>query len=182
MKLLKKVIRLFIVTHPILLMYIFYHNDIWLLRKSCKSNNKWYKELLYYTYLQRFNSWIGLGAEFAGIPVLPHGLHGIFISHKAKIGMNVVIFHQVTIGSNMSIGSKRNGSPVIGDNVYISCGAKIIGAVSVGNNVRIGANCIVAKDVGENSVCVMRGMEVIKKEGKLDNRWIGVTATGEVCN
>lgn len=75
----------------------------------------------------------------------------------------------------MTVGSKRNGSPIIGDNVYIGCGAKIIGALKIGDNVRIGANCIIVKDVPENHVCVMRGMEAIKKEEKMDNTWVRVT-------
>ena len=176
MKYLRKTLNLLIKLNPILLLNIFYHNDIGRLRKSCKENYRWYKEVLYYAYLERFGSWIGLGATFESIPIFPHGLHGIFISHKAHIGKDVVIFHQVTIGSNMTVGSKRNGSPIIGDNVYIGCGAKIIGALKIGNNVRIGANCIIVKDVPENHVCVMRGMEAIKKEEKMDNTWVRVTA------
>lgn len=170
----KKVVHLFITLNPRLLLNLFYHNNIWSLRKSCKENHKWYKEVLYYAYLERFGSWIGLGATFESIPILPHGLHGIFISHKAHIGKNVVIFHQVTIGSNMTIGSTRNGSPTIGNNVYIGCGAKIIGSLTIGDNARIGANCIVVKDVPENSVCIMRGAECIKRNEKMDNTWIAV--------
>ena len=53
----------------------------------------------------------------------------MFISNSAHIGKNVVIFHQVTIGSVTTAGSKNYGAPTIGDDVYIGCGAKIIGNV-----------------------------------------------------
>lgn len=48
------------------------------------------------------------------------------------------------------------GTPVIGDNVKIGTGAKIIGGVTVGNNVFIGANAVVVKDVPDN--CVVGGV------------------------
>lgn len=86
------------------------------------------------------------GARFASPPNLPHGLNGIIVSHNAVIGSNVTIFHQVTIGEG------KGGAPVIGDNVMIGAGAKIIGAVKVGNGVKIGANCVVVHDVPDNAV------------------------------
>ena len=101
-----------------------------------------------------------------------HGLLGIFISDKAKIGRNAVIFHHVTIGSNNLRDTSKRGSPIIGDNVYIGTGAKIIGGIRIGNNVRIGANCIVAKDVPDNCVVVIKGICVIKQEIQLNNTYI----------
>lgn len=130
--------------------------------------------MLYYSYLQRFGAWIGLGAEIDDVPIFPHGLNGIFISHNAKIGKNVVIFHHVTIGSNTILDSKGNGAPIICDNVYIGCGAKIIGNFTVNENARIGANCIVTKDIPANSVAILRGLDIIRKEHRLNNTWIVV--------
>ena len=138
--------------------------------KSGKCSN--IKELIYYSYLERYGAWIGLGAEFEDVPVLPHGFFGIFISNSAHVGKNVVMFHQVTIGSNMIKDSKKRGAPIIADNVYVGCGAKIIGNVRIGNNARIGANCVVVKDVPPNSVTVIRGIESIVENGELDNEWI----------
>lgn len=130
------------------------------------------KEFLYNSYLAYYGSSIGLGAKFDGEPILPHGFFGIFISNSAHIGKNVVIFQQVTIGSNLIKGGKNNGAPTIGDNVYIGCGAKLIGNITVGHNARIGANCVVVKDVPPNSVTVIRGVESIQKDFELDNEWI----------
>lgn len=164
----------FLREHSLLLLQLFYHGDIWKLRNSClKTRTKW-KEKLYYSYLQTFGAWIGLGATFEDIPTFPHSFNGIFISHHAHIGKNVTIFHQVTIGSNATIGSKNQGSPTIGNNVYIGCGAKIIGNCNVGNNVRVGANCIITKDIPNNCVCVMRNLDVIQKEDNLNNTWVPV--------
>lgn len=167
-------IDMFINEHPLMLVDIFYSGDFWSLRDSCIKKPSKKKGLLYLAYLRSFASWIGLGATFDGWPVFPHGLYGIFISNKAHIGKNAVIFQQVTIGSNSLSDSKRQGSPTIGDNVYIGAGAKIIGNCKIGNNCRIGANCIVTKDVPANCVCVNRGLEIIQKDEIMDNRFTPV--------
>ena len=60
---------------------------------------------------------------------------------------------------------KKKGSPIIGDNVYIATGAKIIGAIKIGNNVAIGANCVVTKDIPDNAVVVGVPGKVISYEG-----------------
>ena len=167
-------IQVFIKEHPLFLLCVFYKNDFWKLRESCNKKRTKFKETLYYAYLQRFGSWIGLGAVFEDKPNFPHSFYGIFISHNAHIGKNAVIFQQVTIGSNTIQNSKTFGSPTIGDNCYIGSGAKIIGAITLGNNVRVGANCILTRDVPDNSVCVLRGLDIIQKGEELDNKWISV--------
>lgn len=75
----------------------------------------------------------------------------IVVNGKAKIGRNVNISPSVNIGQSNR--GKNKGYPTIGDEVYIGPGAKIIGAVHVGNNVAIGANAVVTKDVPDNA-CV----------------------------
>lgn len=125
----------------------------------------------YIDYFNKHNSYIGINTKFKNIPYFPHGISGIFISDGAYIGKDAIIFQGVTIGSNTLSDSKKNGSPVIGDNVYIGAGAKIIGNVKVGNNVRIGANAIVVEDVPDNSVVVLDKPRVIYKK-KMDNRFI----------
>lgn len=114
-------------------------------------------------------SYIGSGAKFASAPIFPHGITGIFISTGAVIGKECVIFHQVTIGSNTLKDSSKNGSPVIGDNVYIGAGAKIIGSVKVGDNCRIGANCVVVKDVPNNTTIVSQPARFINKDVQPSN-------------
>ncbi|AZV55529.1 serine acetyltransferase [Clostridium sp. AWRP] len=95
-----------------------------------------------------------------GRPTLGHNLNGIVIAAGARIGKNCFLSHQVTIGRS------RGGEPVIGDNVYIGPGAKIFGGIHVGNNVRIGANCIVFEDIPDNATVVLEKPRVIiKKSG-----------------
>lgn len=115
-------------------------------------------------YLQRRNaSSISMSAKFAGRPLLPHGIAGIFISKAAVIGKNCTILQHVVIGSNDTEGSKTQGAPTIGDNCFIGSGAHIIGGVRIGDNVKIGANCIVAQDVPDNATVVMPKARIILK-------------------
>lgn len=58
------------------------------------------------------------------------------------------------------------------DCVFLGCGAKIIGNVRVGRNARIGANCVVVKDVPANSITIIRGIETIVKDYELDNEYL----------
>jgi len=88
---------------------------------------------------------------------------GIVVNQNAIIGKNCNISHQVTLGKANR--GQRKGYPVIGDNVYIGPGAKVIGNVHVGNHVAIGANCVVTKDIPDNSVVVGIPGKVISSEG-----------------
>lgn len=74
------------------------------------------------------------------------------------IHSRAVIGKKCSIGTNVTIGGKSRWYevPVIGDNVYISSGAKILGPIRIGNNVTIGANAVVTKDVPDN--CVVAGI------------------------
>ena len=135
---------------------------------------------IYYVYLQRYGAFISHSARFGGEPCFPHGIHGIFVAGNARIGRSCVIFHQVTIGANSLPDSKGAGSPVIGDRVYMGAGAKVIGAVSVGNDARIGANCAVSRDVPDNAVVVLQRPDVILRTSKPDNRYFRWSPTGPV--
>lgn len=148
------------------------YGDFWNYRKKIDSAKMSPK--LYTAYLERHNSYIGIGADIASSPIFPHGLSGIFISNNARIGRDVVIFQHVTIGSNSLKGHTREGSPVIGDNVYIGAGAKIIGKVTIGKNCRIGANCVVVKDMPPNTTAVLPSPRFITRETINDNGFISV--------
>ena len=99
----------------------------------------------------------GFGAIFKSQPQLPHGIRGIYVSHNAIIGKNARIYHQVTICEG------NGGAPIIGDNVFIAAGAKVIGNIKIGDNVRIGANCCVYFDVPDNCTVVLPKPRVINK-------------------
>lgn len=126
-------------------------------------------KLRYNNLIFKYNSFIPLNIVVDESTKFPHGINGIFISNKAVIGKNNVIFHQVTIGSNTLKDTKNPGAPVIGDNCYIGAGAKIIGGIKIGNNVRIGANAVVTKDIPDNSTVVIGDIKTIEHESTKDN-------------
>ncbi|MFZ0034638.1 MAG: hypothetical protein WAK60_06590 [Sedimentisphaerales bacterium] len=88
---------------------------------------------------------------------------GIVVSERAVIGKNCNISQGVTLGKANR--GKNEGYPIIGDNVYIGPGAKIVGKIRVGNNVAIGANCVVTKDAPDNAVVAGVPGEVISYNG-----------------
>lgn len=98
------------------------------------------------------------GAQFATPPHLPHGLNGIIVSHNAVIGKNCTIFHQVTIGEG------RGGAPVIGDDVLIGAGAKIIGGVQIGSGAKIAAGCVVMQDVPAGTVVLPAPIQIKERK------------------
>lgn len=93
--------------------------------------------------------------DIGGGLLVQHGFSTIITAQK--IGRNVKIFQQVTIGF------KEDKWPIIGDNVEICCGAKVLGGIHVGNNVVIGANAVVVKDVPDNVVMGGVPAKIIKK-------------------
>jgi serine O-acetyltransferase len=90
-------------------------------------------------------------------------IRDIVINERAVIGDNCNISQGVTIGQANR--GRRKGTPVIGRNVYIGPGAKIVGAVHVGDDVAIGANCVVTEDVPDHAVVVGVPGRVISFEG-----------------
>lgn len=88
---------------------------------------------------------------------------GIVVNDKSVIGSNCNISHNVTLGQTNR--GKKAGYPIIGDNVYIAPGAKIIGSVRVGNNVSIGPNAVVVDNIPDNSVVVNNKGQVISDSG-----------------
>jgi serine O-acetyltransferase len=73
--------------------------------------------------------------------MLPHP-NGVVIHEEAVIGDDCMIMQQVTVGM---IGEGQ--VPIVGNNVYVGAGAKIIGKVTIGDGARIGANAVVTRDV-----------------------------------
>ena len=88
---------------------------------------------------------------------------GIVVSQKATIGRNCNISQGVTIGRANR--GRNQGYPVLGDNIYIGPGAVIAGSVRIGNNVAIGANCVVTTDIPDDSVVVGVPGRFISQEG-----------------
>jgi serine O-acetyltransferase len=83
---------------------------------------------------------------------------GIFIG-DARIGRNCSIRHNTTIGVG-GTGAKR-GIPTIGNNVYIAPGVIIAGQITIGDNVKIGANSVVQRDIPDNALVHVRPAQVV---------------------
>lgn len=97
---------------------------------------------------------IGSGTQFG------YGGIGVVIHKRAVIGQNCMIGSNVTIGGR----SQSQGVPVIGDDVYIATGAKVLGDITIGDNCVIGANAVVINDVPSHSVVVGIPAKVIKSD------------------
>jgi len=88
---------------------------------------------------------------------------GIVVNSGAVIGANCNLSHEVTLGQANR--GARAGLPVVGDGVYIGPGAKIVGAVRVGDDVAIGANAVVTSDVPDHAVVGGVPAQVISHDG-----------------
>jgi serine O-acetyltransferase len=91
---------------------------------------------------------IPLNCQIGGGLLLPHP-NGVVIHPAAHIGPNCLIFQQVTLGTRGG-----GGAPVLKGHVDIGAGAKLLGAVSVGEHATIGANAVVLTDVPAHGVAV----------------------------
>ena len=100
-----------------------------------------------------------VGTKIDGGLVFPH-LSAIVIHGNASIGKNCTILQGVTIG-----GDEKGTVPHIGDNVVLTCGAKVIGGVTIGNNVLVGAGAVVTSDIPDNAVVVGVPGKVINYNG-----------------
>ena len=112
-----------------------------------------------------FNAYIPYEIEIGQGTKLGYGGMGIVLHPNSKIGKNVIIGQQVTIGGR----SKIKSLPIIGDNVLIGTGAKILGDVTIGNNVVIGANAVVIKSIPDNCVAAGIPAKIIKKDIRIDD-------------
>lgn len=102
------------------------------------------------------------GAKISSNLFIDHGM-GVVIGETAEVGQNVTLYHGVTLGGVSLNKGKRH--PTIEDNVVIGAGAKILGAITVGEGSRIGANAVVVKDIPPNSVVVgVPGQVVMRSE------------------
>ncbi len=91
---------------------------------------------------------------------IDHGM-GVVIGETAQVGDNVTLYHGVTLGGVSTERGKRH--PTIENNVVIGAGAKILGAIHIGEGSRIGANAVVVKDVPPDSVVVGIPGQVVKR-------------------
>lgn len=133
-----------------------------LFRRQKKVKNRLARDIL--TFLlsrsaHRHGGYIGPGAVICGIPSLPHGLHGVFISRYAVVGENCRIYQNVTIGE------VNRKAPEIGSGCLIGAGAVLVGNIKIGSNAKIGAGAVVFSDVPENCTVVAQPPRIIITRG-----------------
>lgn len=92
---------------------------------------------------------IFIGPNVCGKGLSIAHINGIEINGNAQIGKNLRIQECVTIGA--SGGGK---SPVIGDNVFLASGCKVMGAIHIADNCVVGANAVVVKDITQPGITV----------------------------
>ena len=118
------------------------------------------------TICQWSRFWTGIeihpGAKIGRRLVIDHGM-GIVIGETAEIGDDCLIYHGVTLGGTGKDHGKRH--PTIGNNVLISCGAKVLGSFTVGEGAKIGAGSVVLKEVPPYATVVGIPGHVVARKG-----------------
>jgi serine O-acetyltransferase len=94
---------------------------------------------------------------------IDHGM-GVVIGETAEIGDYVTLFQGVTLGGTGKERGKRH--PTLGNHVVVGAGAKILGGITIGDNVKIGANSVVLKSVSANSTVIGVPARIIKTQGE----------------
>lgn len=102
------------------------------------------------------------GASIGEGVFIDHGM-GVVIGETAKIGNKCLLYQGVTLGGTGKQTGKRH--PTLEDNVVVGAGAKILGAITIGANTRIGAGSVVVKDVKSNCTVVGIPGRVIQRQG-----------------
>lgn len=119
--------------------------------------------LLRYIYKEERLFHISHDTKIGSSPMLSHPF-GSFLNANS-IGNNVHILHNVTIGFN----GKDFRAPEIGNNVFVGCGAVIIGGISIGNDVNIGSNSVITKNVPSNCTVVGNPAIIVRLNGEKTN-------------
>jgi serine O-acetyltransferase len=104
------------------------------------------------------------GAKIGAGFFIDHGA-GIVIGETAKIGVDCVMFHLVTLGGTGHLTGKRH--PTVGDRVFLGTGATLLGPIQVGDDVRIGAETVIInRDVPSRCTVVGSPGRIVRREGQ----------------
>lgn len=97
------------------------------------------------------------GARVGSSFFIDHGM-GVVIGETAEIGNNVTLYHDVTLGGTKAFDKKGKvmikRHPTIGNGVIIGSGAQVLGPITLGDNVKVGSNAVVIRDVEANATVV----------------------------
>ena len=100
-----------------------------------------------------------IGAGF----FIDHGM-GVVIGETTEIGDYVTLFQGVTLGGTGKERGKRH--PTLGSHVVVGAGAKVLGGIRIGDNVKVGANAVVLRSVPPNSTVVGNPGRIVKYDGE----------------
>ena len=96
---------------------------------------------------------------------IDHGM-GVVIGETAEVGDDVMLYHGVTLGGRSLKREKRH--PTVGSRVTIGAGARVLGPVYIGDDVQIGANSVVVKDVPAGAIATGIPAAIRFPQGKED--------------
>jgi len=102
------------------------------------------------------------GARIGRSVFIDHGM-GVVIGETAVIGNHCLLYQGVTLGGTGKQHGKRH--PTLKENVVVGAGAKVLGAITVGANTRIGAGSVLLRDVASDSTVVGIPGRVIHQSG-----------------
>jgi len=102
------------------------------------------------------------GAKIGNGVFIDHGM-GVVIGETAQIGDRCLLYQGVTLGGTGKASGKRH--PTLKENVVVGAGAKVLGAIVVGANTRIGAGSVVVRDVEADSTVVGIPGRVVHQSG-----------------
>ncbi|WP_338471311.1 serine O-acetyltransferase EpsC [Niallia sp. XMNu-256] len=102
------------------------------------------------------------GAKIGRKLFIDHGM-GVVIGETCEIGDNVTIYQGVTLGGTGKEKGKRH--PTVKDNALISSGAKVLGAITIGENAKVGGGSVVLQDVPDNSTVVGIPGKIVVQDG-----------------
>ena len=91
------------------------------------------------------------GAQIGSAFFIDHGM-GVVIGETTVIGDRVVLYQDVTLGGTGKQGGKRH--PTLGNDIVVGVGAKVLGAITIGDGARIGGGAVVVKDVPPHSTAI----------------------------
>lgn len=117
------------------------------------------------SHISRFLTGIEIhpGAKIGYGFFIDHGM-GVVIGETTIIGNNVTLFQGVTLGGTGKKKGKRH--PTLGNNIVVGVGAKVLGDITIGDNVKLGANSVVLESVPSDSTVVGVPGRVVKKGGR----------------